>query len=199
MAPTSAEENLITGADEHEHLAAGFPVGERFHSAPVVRLADAKPVELGHQALADGRWRIYAFADAAHPTASGSRLAAFCRFLAEDQASPVLAHTPAGADLDAVFDVRAVFQQGHRELETGDLPGLLLPRKAPFGLVDYEKAFTAGRVDGPDVFEARGIDRERGAVVVVRPDQYVAHVLPLDAHAELSAFFARFLRAAVTA
>ena len=30
-------------------------------------------------------------------------------------------------------------------------------------------------------------------LVVVRPDQYVAHVLPLDAHAELGAFFAPLL------
>ncbi len=40
-----------------------------------------------------------------------------------------------------------------------------------------------------DIFDERGIDRERGCLVVVRPDQYVAHVLPLDVHAELAAFF----------
>jgi phenol 2-monooxygenase len=39
----------------------------------------------------------------------------------------------------------------------------------------------------------RGIDRKRGAVVVVRPDQYVAHVLPLDAHDKLAAFFQGFM------
>ena len=30
-------------------------------------------------------------------------------------------------------------------------------------------------------------------MVVVRPDQYVAHVLPLDAHEELADFFAGVL------
>ena len=44
-----------------------------------------------------------------------------------------------------------------------------------------------------DVFDLRGIARDEGALVVVRPDQYVAHVLPLDAHDELSAFFAPLL------
>jgi phenol 2-monooxygenase len=39
----------------------------------------------------------------------------------------------------------------------------------------------------------RGIDRKEGCMVIVRPDQYVAHVLPLDAKAELSAFFRGFL------
>ena len=35
--------------------------------------------------------------------------------------------------------------------------------------------------------------RDQGALVVVRPDQYVSHVLPLDAYAELAAFFAPLL------
>jgi phenol 2-monooxygenase len=39
----------------------------------------------------------------------------------------------------------------------------------------------------------RGIDRERGCMVVVRPDQYVAHVLPLDGYKQLAAFFGGFL------
>jgi len=42
--------SLITAVTEFQHLALGFPVGMRFHSAPVVRLADAKPVQLGHVA-----------------------------------------------------------------------------------------------------------------------------------------------------
>jgi phenol 2-monooxygenase len=46
---------------------------------------------------------------------------------------------------------------------------------------------------GNDIFEMRGIERDKGCLVVVRPDQYVAHVLPLDAHDELAAFFARFM------
>jgi phenol 2-monooxygenase len=43
-----------------------------------------------------------------------------------------------------------------------------------------------------DIFELRGVDRG-GVVVVVRPDQYVANVLPLTATAELGAFFAPLL------
>ncbi len=40
------------------------PIGMRFHSAPVIRLADAKPLQLGHALEADGRWRVLLFADA---------------------------------------------------------------------------------------------------------------------------------------
>ena len=44
-----------------------------------------------------------------------------------------------------------------------------------------------------DVFDLRGIDRHQGALVIVRPDQYVAQVLPLDAHAEVDEYFADIL------
>jgi phenol 2-monooxygenase len=46
---------------------------------------------------------------------------------------------------------------------------------------------------GTDIFEMRGVDREQGCMVVVRPDQYVANVLPLDGFDALAAFFARFM------
>jgi phenol 2-monooxygenase len=175
----------LTADSTHQRLASGYPIGMRFHSAPVVRLADAKPMQLGHAARADGAWRLYAFADA-----SGEHLRALCAFLADSPHSPLRRFTPAGADIDSVIDVRAVFQQPHRELAVEALPPLLLPRKGRFGLIDYEKAFSPGQ---PDIFDLRGIDRARGALVVVRPDQFVAHVLPLAAHGELGAFFGRIL------
>ncbi|MEJ2866337.1 FAD-dependent monooxygenase [Actinomycetospora sp. OC33-EN08] len=172
--------SVLTGDPVHQQLAAGFPVGMRFHSAPVVRLADAKPMHLGHAARADGAWRLYAFADRAHPAAPDSRL----RTLGEVLPDLVARFTPPGAEPDSVLDVRAVLQQGHRDVEVADLPPVLLPRKGRFGLVDHEKVFCPDARE--DLFDLREVDRERGCLVVVRPDQYVAQVLPLDAVVELA-------------
>jgi phenol 2-monooxygenase len=180
--------SILTGSGEHQHMAEGFPVGMRFHSAPVIRLADARPMQLGHVGKADGRWRLYAFAAAGDRGGKGS-VRAMCDYLAGAADSPVRRYTPHEADIDAVIDVRAVFQAGHRELSVEPMPELLLPRKGRYGLRDYEKAFCPDLKSGQDVFGMRGIDRERGCVVVVRPDQYVAEVLPLEAHGELAAFF----------
>jgi phenol 2-monooxygenase (NADPH) len=181
----------LTGEATYQHLAKGFTIGMRFHSATVTRIADAKPVHLGHCHRADGRWRLHAFADAAGPGDPASRLRALCEHLAK---SLVPRYTPTGADPDAVFDVRAVFQQYHRDLRLEDLPSLLLPRKGRYGLIDYEKAFAPDWTTGADdIFDLRGIDREQGALVVARPDQYVAHVLPLDAYSELDSYFAPLL------
>jgi phenol 2-monooxygenase (NADPH) len=183
----------LTGATSHQHLAEGLVIGTRFHSAPVIRLADAKPVHLGHAAQADGRFRVYAFSPAEDPAAAGSAIRALCDFLAEARESPVRRHTPAGADIDSVIDLRAVFQQDHRALAVEAMPALLLPRKGRHGLIDYEKMFCPDLKSGQDVFTMRGIDRRAGCIVVVRPDQYVAQVLPIDAFSALAAYFDAFM------
>ncbi len=185
--------SMICGESLHQQLATGFVIGTRFHSAPVVRLCDARPLELGHVGKADGRWRLLAFAAAGDATDTQGGVHALCRFLDASPTSPLRRCTPAGQDVDAVFDLRAIFQQGHRDLSIDTMPALLLPRKGRLGLQDYEKVFCADLKDGRDIFELRGIDRQQGALVVVRPDQYVAHVLPLGAHQALADFFAGFM------
>ncbi len=188
--------SLITGDGAHQALARGFVIGTRFHSAPVIRVVDARPMHLGHVARADGRWRLYAFAGAQDALAPDAGVFGLCRFLDESGDSPVRQYTGADQDIDAVFDLRAVFQQAHDRLDVASLPRLLQPAKGRYGLRDYGKVFSPDLKTGRDVFELRGVDRANGALVVVRPDQYIAHVLPLDAHEVLARFFARFMRAA---
>jgi phenol 2-monooxygenase len=189
---TQYKASLICAEPTFQHLAVGFPVGMRFHSAPVVRLADAKPVQLGHAATADGAWRIYVFADSLSPQDPYSRMGALCKFL-ETPKSPVKRFTPRGADVDSVIDVRAIFQQGHRDLSISRMPAALLPRKGRFGMIDYEKMFCPDLKAGTDIFEMRGLNREQGCMVVVRPDQYIAHVLPLHGFNALAEFFGKFM------
>ena len=101
--------SLATGRDDWQDLAPGFQIGTRFHSAPVIRQADARPMQLGHVAQADGRWRLYAFAPRGAPGCG--RLAATCAALA-----PLLRRlAPYGADSDTVIDMRAVLQVPHQE------------------------------------------------------------------------------------
>lgn len=185
--------SALTGEATYQALAPGFEIGKRFHSAPVVRLADAKPLQLGHCIEADARWRLFVFAPAGDTGAPGGAVARLCDFLATDPASPVVRHTRAGDDIDAVIDLRAVFQPGFRDLEYGEMPALLRPHKGQYGLCDYEKVFCTDPKRGEDIFAQRGIDTARGCMVIVRPDQYVAQILPLEATDALGAFFAGFL------
>ncbi|WP_159616745.1 FAD-binding monooxygenase [Arthrobacter zhaoguopingii] len=182
---TQYSPSLLIAEPVHQDIASGFPIGKRFKSAPVVRVCDGVPLHLGHQATADGRWRIYVFADAAAPGA-GSGVAALANWMAHAAESP-LAATPQGLDPDAWFDVVVIHQQKHTQIDLGDVPGVFQPPVGPFRLTNYDKVYAVD--PAADIFDLRGIDRA-GAVVVVRPDQYVANVLPLAATAELAAFFA---------
>ncbi len=177
--------SMIVSADARQELATGFPLGKRFKSARVAKVCDTNPAHLGHFHTADGRWRIYAFADAAAP-GERSALAAWAEWIAHDPESPVAVHTPAGRDTSAIFDIRAIYQQQHEAIDFNDVPEAFKPVVGPFELVNLENVYAA--LPEEDIFDIRGISRD-GAVVVVRPDHYVAHVLPLTATDELAAFF----------
>ncbi|GAA1532190.1 phenol 2-monooxygenase [Microbacterium ginsengiterrae] len=175
--------SAITATAEHQALAAGFPVGKRFKSAEVVRVCDGNAIHLGHHAKADGRWRIYAFADR-----SGVRL----RDWAAAAEGMIARVTPPDADVDAVIDAKVIYQEAFDEVDILTAPAMFLPQTGPLHLTDWEKVYSGSpnAWTDTDIFVEREISRE-GAVVVVRPDQYVAAVLPLEATAELEAFLGR--------
>jgi phenol 2-monooxygenase (NADPH) len=186
--------SFLVGPATHQALAQGEEIGRRFHSAPVVRLSDAKQMQLGHAAEADARWRIYAFAGKADSSNQGSAIHQLADWLETSPDSPVVKHTRQGEDIDAVIDFRAVFQQTFDQLAYEDMPSLLKPKTGKLGLQDHEKVFCVDHKGVGDIFDMRRINRETGCMVVVRPDQYIANVLPLDGCEELSAFFAGVLR-----
>ncbi|GGN99505.1 FAD-binding monooxygenase [Nocardia rhizosphaerihabitans] len=177
--------SMLVADAAYQEIATGFPVGKRFKSNVVTRVCDANPKHLGHHATADGRWRIYVFADT--PAAGEpSKTADLAEWLRTAPDSPLLTHTPDGTDIDSWFDVKVIYQQDHTGVDLGKVPAVFLPKVGPFQITDYERVYASDPAD--DIFAARGVSRD-GVVVVVRPDQYVAHVLPLDARHDLAAFF----------
>ncbi len=185
--------SAIVGKDTYQGLASDQLIGQRFHSAPVIRHGDAKPVQLGHCHTANGAWRLYAFAGSDDPTSESCRVRKLADFLANNPGSPIKRHTPFGADCDSVIDFRAVYQSPHRELEREDLHPFMTPVKGALGLRDYEKVFCVDDSSKNNIYDMRGISKSEGCVLVVRPDQYVATILPLDRHQELTDFFGRCL------
>lgn len=191
VAGTAIEYNpsyICTGA-ENQSLASGFHIGQRFHSAEAIRVADGRRQHLGHLIKADGRWRIFVFGNKLSPADASSDASRLIEFLAEDESSPVLRYTPKGTDIDSVIDVYGVFQQ--QDLAIEDMPDYLWPAKGKYGLRDYEKVFYAE--EGNHIFEQRGVDLASGCMVVVRPDQHIANILPLNAHKQLTQFFDEFM------
>ena len=149
-------------------------------------------MQLGGAVEADGRWRLFAFAPCNDDGEPDGPIDQLCNFLGTHADSPIGKFTPEGESVDAVIDLRAVFQKRQRDLEFAAMPSLLRPLVGELGLTDYEKLFCVDPKAG-DIFDMRGIDREHGCLVVVRPDQHVAHVVPLDHFEALSRFFSGFM------
>lgn len=187
---TEYQPSELTAANDFQHLATGFPVGKRFKSAEVMRLGDNNPVHLGHHHRADGRYRIYVFADQA-PAGAASAVAQLSDWLLDSEDSPLRRFTPAGADIDSIFDVKVIYRQDYTTINLNDAPAVFRPLCGQFGLMDYQKVYTA--LEGNSIFAQRGIADE-GAIVIVRPDMYVANILPLQATDKLRDFFTPVLR-----
>lgn len=191
---TQYRESIICGPKTWQHLAQGLPIGMRFHSAPVIRQADGKRVELGHVARAGDCFQLYVFSGpVVNFSDPANELTQLFHFLAHSENSPIQKYTPAVADIDSVISCNAIFQQHHNALETNPLPSILRPQKGQYGLVDYEKVYCPDYDSNCDIFSLRNIERESGCIVVVRPDQYIAHILPLHALDELATFFVNFM------
>src|SRR5699024_10858626 len=124
-----------------------------------------------------------------------SKTTEFAEWITNSPDSPVVRATPADADVDAWFDVKVIYQQDHTEVGLDVVPRAYLPKVGPSAVVGHATVYAADSAD--DVVAARGIDRD-GVMVVVRPDQYISHILPLQARDELAAFFAG-MRASVPA
>lgn len=179
--------STLVGDNAQQKLTPGFPLGMRFKSAQVSRVADTNTVHLGHHFRADGRWRLYAFADA-----DGSAVADLASWLEDSEDSPVNLFTPENTDIDSVFDVKVIYQQSYHDIDLAKVPRLFMPKVGRLQVMDWEKVYSTIAED--DIFEHRSIDRS-GALIVVRPDMYVGHILPLSARAELTGFFAQSMSA----
>jgi phenol 2-monooxygenase len=176
--------SILTQNDEFQNLAKGFPIGERFHSAMVDRLADAKPMQLGHVQNSGYRWTLFIFAPQDKELRS-TQLQSTLDSLEQEDRSPIRKSSIIGLDPDQLLDLRIIYPENFRELEYSDMHSVLKPRKGKYGLVDYEKVFCAQKGINSNIFDLREVNRTKGAMVLVRPDQYVSTVLPIDATTEL--------------
>ena len=182
------DESALTAAPTHQALATGEPIGKRFHSAPVVRAADAMEMQLGHVHDADGRFRVYIFAGTDKAPAYD-----LATWLASDPASPAVRYRRDGDDIDAVIDVRTVVQETFDSIDLTQAPAATKPTKGRLGLHDHEKLFCIDPKPGRNIYDLRGIDKAQGCVILVRPDQYIGQILPLTDTGGIAAYFAGIL------
>ena len=186
---TQYEPSMITAEAKYQDLATGYTVGKRFRSAEVIRVCDGTPQHLGHLRKADGRWSVYVF-----PGKADAEFQDWAKWWSEGENSPLNVHNAPTDDEAAFFDVKVVYDDDYSGINPMEVPEAFRPKVGPFQLTDLNNIFGKGTSwrHEADFYAERGI-ADTGVVVVVRPDHYVANVLPLTAKDELAEFFAGFL------
>ncbi|XXG93816.1 hypothetical protein Hte_000065 [Hypoxylon texense] len=172
-------------------LATGLPVGMRFNSFKVVNQADARPWHFQEKLKSNGQFRVVLFAGNILSATQKQRVEKFCEAL-NAPANFLHAATPAGSPLDSVIEVLTIHSAKRTDTDLlKDFPEILHPFDPHTGW-DYGKVFAddVSYHEGfGDAYKNYGVDKERGCVVVARPDQYVGWVGDIDDFDGLQKYF----------
>jgi phenol 2-monooxygenase len=99
--------------------------------------------------------------------------------------------TPTHAHPDAVIELILVLATKFAETEQAMVPEVFSPVTGKWGIKDLHKMYIDDKhynAGHGHAYEQYSVDVEQGAVVVVRPDQYVAKVLSLEDAAGVERF-----------
>ena len=161
-----------------QHLAPGILVGRRLPSQTVERHMNGEPISFGKCFPSDGRYRVVVFAgnisepEQLRRVENLSKVLSLSEYLAQRLDSR-------GITPQDVFDILIVHSANRDDLEVTDLPPLLLKNSDGFDhvFVDNNQSRTWTLTDA---YSKYGINRERGCVVLVRPDRHVTYIGELE-------------------
>ncbi|KAI0115803.1 FAD binding domain-containing protein [Nemania sp. FL0031] len=192
---TRYEASLITAPQitGQASPAAKLTVGTRFPSTRVIRVGDARHMWLTRVLPADGRWHIVVFGGDVKDGGATERL----NKLARDLTALVHAFTPSESDPDSRFNIILVLSSKRADVEFSEIPEVFTPFTGTWKQKNILKVFVDD--EGYDnihghAYEAYGIEPSQGALIVIRPDQYIARISHLNDVRGIDLFFDGFLQ-----
>ncbi|CCC11412.1 hypothetical protein SMACR_02070 [Sordaria macrospora] len=185
---------VVEIGEKDKELVRNVTVGMRFPTAQVVRFCDAKAMQLVKGLPANGQWYLVVFAGDILQEESKARLEKVSQAL--DNVAKRF--TPAGASPDSIIDRVLVISGDRTKVEQDRIPEFFTPvtgkwqQKNLFKVYADDESYNSGH---GHAYEAYGVDPAKGALVIVRPDHYIAKVSALDDGIEQSTqkFFGGFL------
>ncbi len=191
VGPKTNSVGKVVGKQE---LASNIKMGMRFPSFQVLNQSDAHPWQLCHFLKSDGRFRIILFAGNLTDETQrrrvqrlGEELAALDSFLRR--------FTPSEKPIDSTIEVLTVHSAPRQEVELHDLHEIYHPYDPKEGW-DYNKVFVddiSYHEGHGEAYKNYGVDKERGCIVIVRPDQYVGWIGELEDVHDMDRYFSEIL------
>lgn len=188
----------------HQHLATKIILGMRFPSFKVINHCDARSWHFAKWLKADGLFHVVLFAGDVSQPAQMERVHTFAREVIARPRTSALGHLsctshpgdegePSNCKND-VAQILTIHSAPRQQVEFHDFPPLLRPFDEELGY-DYNRIFVdeESYYEGHGhAYEGYGVDRTKGCVIVVRPDQHVAWIGELEDVQGLEAYFAAF-------
>lgn len=178
--------------DGEGHAAARCLIpGERFLPAKLRKQADGNTFWTTRILESDGRFKIVILAGDARDETQKARIDKLSRFLSGEE-SPQRRYRPIPGRFESPIEVVTIHSAPWAETEFFDFPEILRPLDSIMGW-DYSKIWSDDccvwnrDCDGKG-YEKWGVDRLRGAMVVVRPDQYIGWAGELEDEEEMTAY-----------
>ncbi|KAK0374890.1 FAD binding domain-containing protein [Colletotrichum limetticola] len=188
---TQYQPSMLVRPGHKDSLASGVSVGMRFQSAQVVRFSDAKAMQLSHALRADSRWSLVVF-----PGDVLQAQAAKCLFQVAKSLEVSMRQLPTlQNDIHSFLNLVLVLNSDRRKLEDRQIPRLFTPNAGRWGVKCLQNVFVddvSYHAGHGEAYVKYGIDSEVGAMVLVRPDQYVAGTFDFATVEDIFEFFKGF-------
>ena len=189
--PKVKDTNKLVGKPE---LARNIKMGMRLPSFQVLNQSDARPWQFGQILKSDGRFRIVVFAGNLKNKKQWQRVQSFGDSLAKPK-SVIHRYTPSAERLDSVIEILMIHSAPRQEMELLDLHEIFHPFDERRGW-DYEKVFVDDQSyhEGHgEAYKNYGVDKERGCVVIARPDQHVGWIGEMEDMEAVDRYFSDVL------
>ncbi|KAH6668409.1 hypothetical protein B0J14DRAFT_600681 [Halenospora varia] len=162
-------------------IAKGLEIGARFPSAQVVRFCDAKPLQFQQALEANGKWRLVVFGGTNRTYDMQVRLQKLSQYLSSTPtALNVSTYVPGSrTTLQPVL----VISGARSEVDPSKIPSVFTPFSGSWGIRELHQVYfddESYNHGHGHAYQKFGVDPERGAIIVVRPDQHISRILPLD-------------------
>ncbi|KAK3374619.1 FAD binding domain-containing protein [Podospora didyma] len=180
-------------AGNEKDIAANVPIGMRFPTAQVVRFSDAKAMQLVKALPATGAWYVVVFAGDVSQADNAARL----QKLSQTLSNIAEKFTPKSVDADTVIDRTLVLAGERKKVEQAEIPEFFTPATGKWKMKCLSKVYADDKSYNSGhghAYAAYGVDAQKGALIVVRPDHYVAKITTLEDAETLGEFFGGFLK-----
>ncbi|KAJ5902637.1 hypothetical protein N7495_003165 [Penicillium taxi] len=190
----SASELVWRTSLEGSSAAPNLIPGERFIAAKLRNQADGTPQWTTRIFESDGRFRLVIMAGDVRDEMQKQRVAFLSHYLSGQNNSKfsfLKRYTPV-ARFESAIDIVTIHSAPWGKAEFFDFPEVLRPFDPRTGW-DYSKIWTDDlcmwdlECDGKG-YEQWGVDRSRGVMVIVRPDQYIGWVGELEEVYEMTRY-----------